>query len=136
MKKYLIPLYMMLAAILSLSACQHNTAGPDAGPDEGPMPVIEKELNLSGLGEDHWTYFCFATGETVGTSAFLSEEEDELWSKREDWDFAVCGNYLKTNSGTSGIGAGGVLRDETHNFLTLDEAPEEGYLQDEVMVTR
>ena len=34
------------------------------------------------------------------------------------------------NSGTSGHGKGGILRDETHNFQTLKEAPSEGYLID------
>lgn len=62
------------------------------------------------------------------TSVFLSEEEDKAWAERTDWDFAICGDYIKTNSGTSGNGKGGILRDETHNFQTLKDAPTEGYL--------
>ena len=121
----------------TVSACLLTGAAVSCQqPSRGPQPLVEKEMTLSGLSDDHWTYFSFESGETVGTSLFLSEEDDAAWSRRDDWDFAICGKYLKTNSGTSGIGAGGVLRDGTHNFLTLEEAPAEGYLEDEVQVTR
>ncbi len=99
-------------------------------------PAISDEITISGLEDGKWTYFSVESGEVVGTSAFLAEEEDALWAKRSDWDFAICGDYLKTNGGTSGEGAGAIQRDAIHNFMTLKEAPDEGYLTDEVGIVR
>ena len=119
MKKVKI-LSLILAASLC-SACNHN---------ESKEPVIEAEVTIHELDNGKWLYFSIKDGETVGTSTFLSDEEDKLWAARSDWDFAICGDYIKTNSGTSGNGKGGILRDETHNFQTLKEAPADGYLID------
>lgn len=130
MKRQILHTLVALAAVSILASCQNG------GDQNRPEPNITQEITLSGLSEDHWSYFSFETGELVGTSPFLSEKDDAEWSGRDDWDFAICGKYLKTNGGTSGTGAGGVLRDETHNFLTLDEAPSEGYLKDERQITR
>lgn len=82
-------------AALALSSCQGN------GKREAP---VSGELTLHGLEDGKWTYFSVETGESVGSSTFLSEEEDAAWAQREDWDFAICGDYLKTNGGTSGKG--------------------------------
>lgn len=119
MKKVKI-LLLILAACLCC-ACNHN---------ESKEPVIEAEVTIHELDNGKWLYFSIKDGETVGTSTFLSDEEDKLWAARSDWDFAICGDYIKTNSGTSGNGKGGILRDETHNFQTLKEAPSDGYLID------
>lgn len=119
MKKVKI-LLLILAACLCC-ACNHN---------ESKEPVIEAEVTIHELDNGKWLYFSIKDGETVGTSTFLSDEEDKLWAARSDWDFAICGDYIKTNSGTSGNGKGGILRDETHNFQTLKEAPADGYLID------
>lgn len=119
MKKVKI-LSLILAASLCC-ACNHN---------ESKEPVIEAEVTIHKLDNGKWLYFSIKDGETVGTSTFLSDEEDKLWAARSDWDFAICGDYIKTNSGTSGNGKGGILRDESHNFHTLKEAPADGYLID------
>ena len=87
-------------AALALSSCQGN------GKREAP---VSGELTIHGLEDGKWTYFSVETGESVGSSTFLSEEEDAAWAQREDWDFAICGDYLKTNGGTSGKGAGGIM---------------------------
>lgn len=119
MKKVKI-LSLILVACLCC-ACNQN---------ESKEPVIAAEVTIHELNNDKWLYFSIKNGETVGTSTFLSDEEDKLWAARSDWDFAICGDYIKTNSGTSGNGKGGILRDETHNFHTLKEAPSDGYLID------
>lgn len=100
------------------------------------VPNVNNELTISELNEERWTYFSFENGSVVGTGKFMSKEDDETWHNRTDWDFAICGNYIKTNSGTSGIGLGGVLRDTVSNFLTLEKAPEKGYLIDSIYVVR
>ena len=118
-----------LAALvaLALSSCQGN------GKREAP---VSGELTIHGLEDGKWTYFSVETGESVGSSTFLSEEEDAAWAQREDWDFAICGDYLKTNGGTSGKGAGGIMRESEHSYQTLTEAPIQGYLTDEVGVVK
>ena len=58
--------------------------------------------------EDRWTYISLSTGEVVGTSPLNSTEDDAHWRLRTDWDMAVCGKYIRTNSGTSGVGQGGI----------------------------
>ena len=123
MKKMLI--LAAFAAFLALFSGCRGGSGDRTEPN-----LREEGLVISGLSEDKWTYFSFEKGETVGQSTFLSEEEDALWAARKDWDFAICGDYLKTNGGTSGSGMGAVLRDTEHNFISLEEAPSEGYLQD------
>ncbi len=114
-------------AALALSSCQ--------GSGSREMPV-SGEMTIHGLEEGRWTYFSVENGEPVGTSTFLSEEEDAAWAEREDWDFAICGDYLKTNGGSSGKGAGGIMRENEHSFQTLTEAPIQGYLTDEVGVVK
>lgn len=121
-RRFIISVFVVFLALLM--SCRN-------GSGERTLPNIREDgLVISGLSEDKWTYFSFEKGETVGQSTFLSEEEDAIWAARKDWDFAICGDYLKTNGGTSGSGMGGVLRDQEHNFVTLEEAPSEGYLQD------
>ncbi len=112
----------LLAALL-LNSCHSSN-------QEAPLPLVTDEVTLHGLSDRSWTYFSFETGAIIGTSTFLSEEEDKAWARRDDWDFAICGDRLKTNSGTSGIGNGGILRDQTTNFQLLDTAPEKGYSTD------
>lgn len=122
-KMLMLPVFV--ACLVLLAACR-------GGSGERTLPNLREEgLVISGLSEDKWTYFSFEKGETVGQSSFLSEEEDALWAARKDWDFAICGDYLKTNGGSSGCGMGAVLRDTEHNYVSLEEAPSEGYLQDE-----
>lgn len=108
-----------------LLCCACNGGGKSEG-----VPNISGEQVISGLSDTQWTYFSFETGDVVGTSTFASDEEDEVWSMRKDWDFAICGDYLKTNGGTSGEGLGGIQRDSTATFATIVEAPSTGYLLD------
>ncbi|HIT46864.1 MAG TPA: HmuY family protein [Candidatus Cryptobacteroides merdipullorum] len=93
---------------------------------------------VEGLSDDRWTYFSFSESKVVGTSEFGSGEEDALWAGRDDWDIAICGEFLRTNSGTSGIGNGGIQRNTITDFYNLTEAPDDGYLEDvdDIVVAR
>lgn len=93
---------------------------------------------VEGLSDDRWTYFSFSESKVVGTSEFGSGEEDSLWAGRDDWDIAICGEFLRTNSGTSGIGNGGIQRNTITDFYNLTEAPDDGYLEDvdDIVVAR
>jgi hypothetical protein len=115
-----------VAATLLLASCQGGRREPN----------VSRELVLEGLSADKWTYFSFETGAAVGTSDYLDETQDAAWAERSDWDFAICGDYIKTNGGTSGNGAGGVQRNASDAFLQITEAPESGYLVDTLRIAR
>lgn len=76
-----------------------------------------------------WTYLSLEAGRVVGTALLGDEQAEAEWRQRTDWDIALCGDLLRTNSGTSGNGEGGclVLDEAFENVLT---APEDGYLLD------
>lgn len=125
MKKIIV----IFAALAVLCSCKGSEG-------DAPQPNVSQEITIHGLSEDYWTYFSFETGDVVGTGKFDDEEDDAAWAKRTDWDLAICGDLIKTNGGDSGIGEGGVQKNNTHNFATLETAPTEGYLEDEVQIIR
>lgn len=46
--------------------------------------------------------------EVVGSSSLGDAREDALWMLRTDWDIAFCNGMIRTNSGSSGKGKGGI----------------------------
>lgn len=125
--KTLIRFIFIFAAVVALNSCRTS---------EESAPNISAEMTIHGLGEEHWTYFSFEKGEVVGTGKFDDDDDDAAWAQRKDWDFAICGKYIKTNSGDSGIGKGGIQKNNTDNYATLATAPTEGYLTDEEQIIR
>lgn len=97
---------------------------------EASSVIVVDDAVIEGLSDSLWTYFSFSKGMVVGQSRFGSTEDDAAWFSRTDWDFAVCGDKLRTNGGESGKGFGGVQIDSTTNYLLLDIAPEDGYIID------
>lgn len=115
----------LVSALVLLCACNgHRT------------PNSRSEVEISGLSDSLWTYFSFESGAVVGQSDYLDAEQDASWAGRGDWDFAVCGDYIKTNGGTSGGGLAGVLVDKSSTFDALLEAPEGGYIVDTLFVAK
>ena len=110
---------LILAISLMLVSCQEKVR----------QPAISGEVSFA-LSETEWTYFSFETGAVVGTSTYGDDAQDALWRDRTDWDIAFCGDLIRTNSGTSGRGKGGIQRNTTDNFIMLTEAPSEGYITD------
>ena len=74
------------------------------------------ELTVDGINDTEWTYISLTTGKVIGRSAFGSEKDDADWKARTDWDIAICGEYMRTNSGTSGDGIGGIKRMDDKSF--------------------
>ena len=99
-------------------------------------PNVERNITISGLSSTHWTYFSFETGNIVGTGMLDNDKDDAIWAKRTDWDFAICGDMIKTNSGTSGKGLGGVQKISSQNFEDLSNAPLFGYAIDKIQIIR
>lgn len=81
-----------------------------ASEEDAPAAEEESYLVLPEVNDQVWTYFSLSTGAVVGTSVFGSAKGDEEWKNRTDWDMAICGEYIRTNSGTSGNGQGGLIK--------------------------
>lgn len=71
-----------------------------------------------------WTYFSFRLGEVVSP-------DDPATSG--DWDLALNGLRLQTNSGTSGAGDGGALDPSETQLSDVLIAPASGYAADELL---
>jgi hypothetical protein len=82
-----------------------------------------------------WNFFSFAQGSLIGTCDAGNEADYEAWSKRADWDLAFHRQDVKTNSGASGVGKGGILEynfnGQAFDFDAVKEVPETGYQADE-----
>ena len=57
---------------------------------------------------NRWTYVSLSAHEVVGSSSLGDTHEDALWMLRTDWDIAFCNGMIRTNSGSSGKGKGGI----------------------------
>lgn len=79
-----------------------------------------------------WHFFSFEKGEVIGSCDANDSVANEAWKNRTDWDLAFHRQNIKTNSGVSGIGKGGILQytQETFDFDAILEAPDEGYKTD------
>jgi hypothetical protein len=79
-----------------------------------------------------WNFFSLSKGELVGSCDAGNADEYESWRNRLDWDLAFHRQDVKTNSGASGIGKGGILLgrdfgDNPVDFDAVTEAPTDGY---------
>ena len=101
-------LTLCLATALLTAACAED-GGHSANADESSY--TEQYIESS----DVWTYISLGDGKVVGTSPLGDAEADQAWSRRTDWDFATCGDLIRTNGGTSGSGRG-ALRLSAHSF--------------------
>lgn len=79
-------------------------------------PAEEQFIEAGDFDMAVWTYFNLHKNLPVGTSTFGDTHLDSVWAQRTDWDFALCGPYIRTNSGTSGIGKGGLRNEENTNW--------------------
>jgi hypothetical protein len=79
-----------------------------------------------------WHFFSFDAGGIIGKCDAADSTHCDAWRRRTDWDLAFHRQNLKTNSGASGMGQGGILKysQETFDFDAVTEAPEDGYLTD------
>ena len=86
--------------IILITSCSSDS-------DSGQIETHEEQI--IGVETMRWTYYSLETGSVIGLSDFGDEEVDERWRVRKDWDIALCGELIRTNSGTSGVGEGGII---------------------------
>ncbi|MDR1810652.1 MAG: HmuY family protein [Prevotella sp.] len=81
-----------------------------------------------------WNFFSFSRGEIIGSCDAGNAEDYEAWRNRTDWDLAFHRQDVKTNSGVSGNGKGGVLTydfgAQAFDFDAVKTAPKDGYKAD------
>ena len=102
------------------TACREMT-GMKKGKENQAAPISNSN--------EKWVYYSLEENKQVGVSNFGDSISDKKWSERTDWDIAICGDLIRTNSGASGIGQGGI-QESAEDYSTLKQAPETGYSTD------
>ncbi len=108
------------ALAAGFSSCDKST--------EEPIPGAGKEIKIA-VDFTKWNYFSFSKGDTVATAS-ATAAADAAWKDRTDWDIAFHMTDVRTNSGISGNGQGGVYYTNVADFNTVAEAPLAGYVTD------
>lgn len=122
MKKLIIYLCCFILSYIIFSSC--------ASDKDIYSPEEDSFQTISGISDKVWTYISFSKQSVVGTSTFGLTKEDAEWKKRTDWDLAICGKYLKTNSGSSGNGKGGLLKVEGVSYESITAPVSEDFKTD------
>ena len=109
MNKRVLYLFAILCA-LSLASCRDNKTE-----DREPVPVT-RQLTLT-LEPGKWIYYNISDSMVMGKSDIGDAGQDAEWAERIDWDIALSESGIRTNSGTSGRGNGGIafISDSLYN---------------------
>lgn len=97
--------------------------------DDNGRTIVREQSHSVHVQPLTWVYYSLENGCEVGTSSFGDAAADSLWKYRTDWDFAICGDLIRTNGGTSGVGQGGLLS-VNKEFDQLTAAPDTVYAID------
>lgn len=113
----------MVIATMSIGYFLSSCASDSESNGRDPQPV-DAELTITGISDTQWTYVSLETNSVIGTSPLDDSDADAQWADRTDWDIAICGDMIRTNSGSSGKGQGGIRRldDKTYEEITAGDA--------------
>lgn len=65
----------------------------------------------------------------IGYGLIGNEKDDQEWYGRTDWDVAFSESGIRTNSGTSGVGKGGLrIQPQIPDTVEMSELEEYHYL--------
>ena len=115
MKKVFLSLVFGALTLASCSRDDNNEVTPNVTDNSKEVTV---DVSASGT----WKYFSFEKG----TEVTVTDPENDL-----TWDIAFQRYYIKTNSGVSGKGNGGVFKTDSKEFSALKQAPTTGYTADD-----
>lgn len=102
----------------------------DDDDDNNSQAATYDTLTIETKDYTLWHYFSFENG-IVGTGSADPEDADDAeWKQRTDWDLAFHRTNVRTNSGASGIGEGGMLEASETDFDKVLAAPATGYTVD------
>jgi len=120
MKNFKLVLVALMGILMMTTSCSkdddENTPSPVDGLKTGDL-ILSRATEY---GED-WIYFSFEEGEVE-----INDQESSL-----DWDIAFNRYNVRTNSGTSGNGQGGVYDAGAVDFTSVLAANESGYIVDD-----
>lgn len=122
MTKHII--FSLLTVLALLASCSDGAGNSASGQAVGKSG----EMNITA-NDAMWTYYSIEQNKVMGTSVFGDSTADSQWKQRTDWDIAICGDLIRTNSGTSGTGNGG-LQVVPQAYNELKNAPQSGYITD------
>ena len=94
-------IFVFVISLLSLASCSKG--------DEDNSSTSTTNAMSVNIQPDTWTYISLSDGKIVGTSELGDTDAEKAWHDRIDWDVALCNGIIRTNSGTSGIGRGGIM---------------------------
>ena len=118
---------LVLLNMVCLVSCNKDDLFQESEPKEG-----EAIMDCSNYTQ--WNFFSFAKGELIGSCDADNEADNEAWYNRTDWDLAFHRQDVKTNSGKSGKGKGGILEyhfnGKPFDFDAVKMAPKDGYQTD------
>ena len=114
MKKVFLSLVFGALTLASCSRDDNNEVTPNVTDNS-------KESTVDASTSGTWKYFSFEKGAEVT----VTDPENDL-----TWDIAFQRFYIKTNSGTSGNGNGGVFKTDSKDISTVKQAPTSGYTAD------
>jgi hypothetical protein len=106
MKKFIYPLFF----IILFSACKED--------DDTTKVINSKTFTVNASSKTDWVYFSFATGDTLKVADPANSTS---------WDLAFQRFNIRTNSGLSGKGVGGVYNTKKtgeSEFSNLNKVPD------------
>lgn len=127
-KRYINILLCLAAVVLCMSSCR------DRSDDREPVEV-ESLLTLT-LEPGKWIYYSISDSTIVGRSDIGDAEQDQEWAAQMNWDIAFSESGIRTNSGTSGRGNGGlaVITDSIYALQNVSSLMELNYTPDTLSV--
>lgn len=90
-------------------------------PAEEPIGLESLMFTVDATNEEMWTYFSFASGDTVA----VEDAENS-----EAWDIGFQRTQVKLNGGISGPGMGSAIMLTETTFEAVTAAPADGYRED------
>jgi len=106
-------LILMLAVVAAtFTSCDKKSNEREINPTVG-------QVQLDATSRTTWHYYSFAQAKVIGTG---ETTDDAAWAARKDWDMAICRFKVRTNSGDSGVGLGGLY---SHTKIEVDKEGKE-----------
>lgn len=104
----------MTVILVSMVSCRKD--------DSPKVPVPVETESTIDLRIGYWTYYSIKEACTVGYGLIGDPTDDAEWFARLDWDIAFSETGIRTNSGTSGRGNGGIrVQPTVPDSLNLNE---------------
>lgn len=85
-------LFAMAILAILFTACDSDDPAEPTPPGDTKVAFVEASSGTI------WHYFSFAKNDTIGSG---NDSKDAEWATRKDWDIAIRGMYVRSNSGTS-----------------------------------